>query len=59
MENLSPEAKELIGLSERGANMVAMLAPSFVVVFDYPQIIGMLKNSDSNELLKLPGELKS
>lgn len=43
MENLSPEAKELIGLAEKGVNMVAMMAPSFVVVFEYPEIIGMLK----------------
>ncbi len=43
MENLSAEAKELMGLSERGANMVAILAPSFVVAFEYPQIVGMLK----------------
>jgi iron only hydrogenase large subunit-like protein len=43
MENLSAEAKELIGLSERGASMVAMLAPSFPVVFDYPKIVGMLR----------------
>lgn len=42
-ENLTPEAEELLGLAERGANMVAMLAPSFIVVFDCPQIIGMLK----------------
>jgi iron only hydrogenase large subunit-like protein len=43
MEELSNEAKELIGMSERGTHMVAMLAPSFPVVFEYPQIIGMLK----------------
>lgn len=43
MENLTPEAQELINLSDRGADMVCMLAPSFVVVFKYPQIIGMLR----------------
>ncbi len=42
-ESLTGEAKELIGLSERGANMVAMLAPSFPVMFEYPEIVGMLK----------------
>src|SRR3989344_3261970 len=55
MENLSPEAQELIDLLDKkparnashsdagGEKMVAMLAPSFPVVFDYPQIVGMLK----------------
>jgi len=43
MENLSKEAEELLELAERGANMVAMLAPSFPVVFEYPKIVSMLK----------------
>jgi iron only hydrogenase large subunit-like protein len=42
-ENFSSEAEKLLGMLERGTNMVAMLAPSFPVVFEYPQIIGMLK----------------
>ena len=42
-ENLSIEQKELINLLDKKTEMVAMLAPSFIVDFDYPEIIGMLK----------------
>jgi len=43
MENLSPEAKQLIDLIDKKEKLVAMLAPSFVVVFEPMQVIGMLK----------------
>lgn len=42
-ENLTPEAKELLNLAKAKTKMVAMLAPSFPVVFKYPEIVGMLK----------------
>lgn len=43
MENLSLEAKELINLIDKKEKMVAMLAPSFIIDFNYPEIIRMLK----------------
>ncbi len=43
MENETQEIKELLDLIDKKTKMVAMLAPSFPVVFNYPQIIGMLK----------------
>lgn len=43
MENLTPEAKELLRLIDKKEKMVAMLAPSFIIDFKYPEIIGMLK----------------
>jgi len=43
MDSISPEADKLIELIEKKEKIVAMLAPSFPVVFDYPQIVGMLK----------------
>jgi len=42
-ENLTKEAKELLDLLDRGAKMAAMLAPSFVVDFKYPEVVGRLK----------------
>lgn len=42
-EELSPEASELMGLIDLREKIVAMLAPSFPVVFNYPEIVGMLK----------------
>jgi iron only hydrogenase large subunit-like protein len=38
------EAAQLIDLLNKKAKLVAMLAPSFPVVYEYPQIVGMLKN---------------
>jgi len=43
MENLSLEVKELLDLIEQKQKMCAMLAPSFPVDFDLPEIVGMLK----------------
>ncbi len=43
MDNLTPEATELLNSIEKDERMVAMLAPSFPIVFKYPEIIGMLK----------------
>lgn len=43
MENLSIEAKELLDLINKKEKMVAMLAPSFIIDFNYPEIIEMLK----------------
>ncbi|MCX6720255.1 MAG: hypothetical protein NTW11_00355 [Candidatus Staskawiczbacteria bacterium] len=43
MDSLTPEVKELIQSIDNKEKMVAMLAPSFAVDFDYPEIIGMLK----------------
>lgn len=43
MSVISSEAKELIELINKKEKMVAMLAPSFPVVFKYPEIVGMLK----------------
>lgn len=38
-----PEAEELVNLINNKEKMTAMLAPSFPVVFNYPEIVGMLK----------------
>jgi len=43
MNNITQEAQELLNLIDKKEKMVAMLAPSFPIVFEYPQIIGMLK----------------
>ncbi len=43
MDNLSVETQELINLIDKRGKMVAMLAPSFPVVFNYPEIVGMLR----------------
>jgi iron only hydrogenase large subunit-like protein len=43
MENLSQEGEELVKLFDKKEKLVAMLAPSFPVVFKYPQIVGMVK----------------
>jgi len=43
MDSLTPEAKKLLNLIEKNEKMVAMMAPSFPIVFKYPEIIGMLK----------------
>ena len=42
-ENISAETKALLSLIKRKEKIVAMIAPSFVVDFNYPEIIGMLK----------------
>jgi len=42
-KKLTPETEKLLALLEKKEKLVAMLAPSFVVDFSYPQIIGMLK----------------
>lgn len=39
----SSEVKEFLKLLDDGAPMVAMLAPSFPVMFEYPEIVGKLK----------------
>jgi iron only hydrogenase large subunit-like protein len=44
MEDLSQEAQELISLLDKKTKMVAMLAPSFPVVFDYHNIAKILKH---------------
>lgn len=44
MENLSPEAQELLKLLDKKEKLVAILAPSFIIDFKYPEIIGMLKH---------------
>lgn len=43
MENITPEIKELLEFLDKKTKMVAMLAPSFPVDFNYPEIIGQLK----------------
>lgn len=40
---MSNETDELLGLLSQKAPLVAMLAPSFPVVYDYPAIVGKLK----------------
>lgn len=42
-QNLSKEAQELLDLLEKKQKMAAMLAPSFVVDFQYPEIVGRLR----------------
>ena len=43
MEQLSPEAKELLTCLDKKEKLVAMIAPSFPIAFEYPQIVGQLK----------------
>lgn len=43
MGNFSQEYKELLNLLDKKEKMVAMLAPSFPIVFEYPQIVDNLK----------------
>lgn len=53
MDNLSTEAKELLGLLTKESKLVAMLAPSFPVVFKYPEIVGMLKRLGFNHVVEV------
>lgn len=43
MEPETPEIKEILNLLEKKTKMVAMLAPSFPIDFDFPEILGMLR----------------
>lgn len=43
MQNLTPEIKELLSLIDKKEKIAVMLAPSFIVDFSCPEIIGMLK----------------
>jgi len=43
MRNTTPETKELLNLIDQKSKTVAMIAPSFLVDFSYPEIVGMLK----------------
>lgn len=43
MPRTSQDTKQLLDLTEKKEKMVAMLAPSFAVDFNYPEIIGRLK----------------
>jgi iron only hydrogenase large subunit-like protein len=43
MENYSPELLKFIELLNNGEKLVAMLAPSFPIMFEYPEIVGKLK----------------
>ena len=43
MNNITPEIQELFNLLEKKSKLVAMVAPSFLVDFNYPEIVGMLK----------------
>lgn len=43
MKNTTLEIKKLLNLLEKKSKIVAMLAPSFLVDFSYPEIVGMLK----------------
>lgn len=43
MPGFSEGATELLNLIEKRKKMTAMLAPSFPIVFEYPQIIGILR----------------
>jgi len=43
MPDESPEVEELLLDLKSGKPLAAMLAPSFPVIFDYPQIVGKLK----------------
>lgn len=43
MDDLSPEANELLDLIAKKQEMAAMLAPSFSVVFKRSEIVGMLR----------------
>jgi iron only hydrogenase large subunit-like protein len=43
MDTYSPELTKFIELLDNGGKLVAMLAPSFPVMFEYPEIVGELK----------------
>ncbi len=53
MENLTAEAKELISLINSQKTMCAMLAPSFPVVFKYPELIGMLRRLGFDKVVEV------
>jgi len=52
-KKLTPETEKLLELLERKEKLVAMLAPSFVVEFSYPEIIGMLKRLGFNYVVEV------
>jgi len=43
MDDIAPDIKEFLNLLDKKTKMVAMLAPSFPIDFNYPEIVGMLK----------------
>lgn len=43
MTQFSPELQKLLALLEKKENLTAMLAPSFLIDFSYPEIIGQLR----------------
>lgn len=43
MENTTSEVKEVLAFIKNKTKMVAMIAPSFPIDFNYPEIVGMLK----------------
>lgn len=43
MENYSPELQTFLNLLQKKTKMVAMLAPAYLIDFEYPQIAGKLK----------------
>ncbi len=43
MSNYTAEIEEILGFVERKEEMVAMIAPSFLVDFSYPEFVGMLR----------------
>ncbi len=53
IENVTLEVKEFLKLVENEEKMVAMLAPSFPVIFNYPEIIGMLKRLGFDKVVEV------
>lgn len=50
---MTPEAEELISLINKKQKMSAMLAPSFPVVFKFPEIIGMLRRFGFDKVVEV------
>lgn len=47
------EVEKLVSEIDKGTKLVAMLAPCFVAQFDYPQIIGKLRNMGFDKIVEL------
>ncbi len=53
MNNYSPELNEFLNLLDKKSRMLAMLAPSFIIDFNYPQIISSLKKLGFSYVLEV------
>lgn len=53
MEKLPPEVSLLLEYIQKGEKMVALLAPSFPIMFSYPRIVGKLRRLGFEKIIEV------